>query len=162
MIDFATGLESAFTILAEARPWDRIQAGIRNRVSGNLANSVGAVLDARQSVIDFVEGGLLGGEQSQGKIMVEFVGCSIGHAQAELFMGFFGGKTVVAALGEEMRPEGQQTVAMFFPFGRNNGSFAPGAVRRGQNWSSRGGSIVLFCWLVCAHNSEEGQLSLHS
>src|SRR5687767_12994219 len=66
--------ELLFNGLAEAGPWDRTQTRFGDRLASCLAFAVGAVSNAAESRLDFIEDILLARKLTKGEIMFEIVG----------------------------------------------------------------------------------------
>ena len=59
-------LELGLGVDSETSPWNGIQTALGDWFTSDFADSVGVLLDALQSFLDFVYSVLIGGEEAQG------------------------------------------------------------------------------------------------
>src|SRR5437899_1932783 len=64
-------LQLGLSLDRKARPRDRLQAGLGDRLAGQFTNSVGVSFNALERLFDFVNRVLVRGQEAEGKIAVE-------------------------------------------------------------------------------------------
>ena len=118
----AIALELRLRFDGEAGPGNGVEAGFWNGFAGQFASAVSALLDALESFLDFVDGVLVCGEQTEGEIAIEIVSSRIGHVEAVAghFLGGLFGEA--AHLIEETFAQVEQIAVVFLPFGFNFGA----------------------------------------
>src|SRR3989442_15737391 len=75
----------------KARPGDRLQARLWDRLAGQFTNSVGVSFNALERLFDLVNGVLVRGQKAEREIAVEVIRAGIGHVEAVTghFLGGF-------------------------------------------------------------------------
>ena len=144
----------------EARPRNRFQARLGNRLAGQFADAVGLLLDALERLLDFINRVLVRRQQAQGEIAVEIVRAGIRHVQAVTrhFLGGLLGQPV--HLVEQLVAQFQQPVVILLPlrldpFRRGDRPglrhrMAEDGCRRRRNWRiAAWRSRVVFFLLRC-------------
>ena len=93
-------------------PGDGAQPRRRDRPAGRFANPIGPSLDPVKRRVDLLQGVLLGTQQTQCQIMIEFIRGGIGRMAAEALKGggYLGGPGAV--IGNQPAPQPQERPPM--------------------------------------------------